>query len=110
MDNNGNYDTRTGDILDKVMIRKLLNTQAAALIRPVTDGEIKQAIFAINGDKAPEPDRYNARVFKQNWEIVGKEVIAAVKHFFVKGRMLREWNCAAISLIPKIQSPNTMKD
>lgn len=92
------------------MQRKLNASEAAKLIRPVSSAEIKKAMFSINGEKAPGPDWYNALFFQKNWELVGKDTIAAVKHFFASGRILREWNYAAISLIPKIQSPVTMKD
>lgn len=37
----------------------------ASLISPVTPEEVKVAIFAINGDKSPGPNGYNASFFQK---------------------------------------------
>lgn len=42
--------------------------------------------------------------------IVGPDVTEAVLSFFRKGKLLKAWNSTAISLIPKIDVPGTMKE
>ena len=49
---------------------------------PITDDEIRQALFSIPDDKAPRPDGYTSLFFKRAWDIIGEEVRAAVRFFF----------------------------
>lgn len=67
-------------------------------------------MFSIKASKAPGPDGFPSRFFQENWEIVGKDVVAAVTSFFRSGKLLKEWNSTAISFIPKVAYPNTMRD
>ncbi|WZZ38401.1 hypothetical protein YC2023_034660 [Brassica napus] len=67
-----------------------------------SDEEVKSTLFVMPKNKAPDPDGYSAEFFWEAWEIVGKDLTDAVKEFFVAGRMLRQFNTTAISLIPKI--------
>ena len=60
--------------------------------------------------KAPGPDGFSSGFFHANWELVGPDIIDAVKSFFQTGKILKAWNTTAISLIPKVQVPCTMKD
>lgn len=76
----------------------------------VTEAKIIQAFQGINPDKAPGPDGYNAYFFRHTWEVVGKDVIEAVKHFFKGGHMLKEINGTFLTLIPKIRGANKVKD
>lgn len=69
-----------------------------ALVRGVTDVEIKQAIFDIGNDKAPGPDGYTSGFFKKTWDIVGFDVCQAVKEFFVSGQLLKQLNHTIIAL------------
>lgn len=82
----------------------------SALIQPVSELEIKRAMDAIKGDKAPGPDGFCADFYHKNWDIVGPDVVQAVTQFFEKGYMLREWNSTAISLAPKTNAPVSIKD
>ncbi|XP_074300097.1 uncharacterized protein LOC141631307 [Silene latifolia] len=59
----------------------------AILTAPLTDEEIKQAMFSIPGNKAPGPDGYSSQFFKDSWSIVGKDVIRAVKSAFDPGKI-----------------------
>lgn len=43
--------------------------------------------------------------FKASWEIVGTDVIQAVKEFFEEGIILKQLNATLLSLIPKTSAP-----
>ncbi|CAH9093976.1 unnamed protein product, partial [Cuscuta europaea] len=75
--------------------------QALGLISPVLDIEIKNAMFDIGDDKAPGPDGFTSAFFKENWSIVGEDVVEAVRGFFESGRLLKQINHTIIALIPK---------
>ncbi|GKA16105.1 hypothetical protein Tco_0695852 [Tanacetum coccineum] len=64
----------------------------------------------MGNDKSPGPDGYTAAFFKDAWEIVGSDVVNAVKEFFVNGKLLKELNHTVIALIPKIQNPTRIND
>ncbi|GJW74463.1 RNA-directed DNA polymerase, eukaryota, reverse transcriptase zinc-binding domain protein [Tanacetum coccineum] len=76
-----------------------------AVLREVNDREIKDAMFTIGDNKAPGPDGFSAKFFKNAWHIVCKDVCRAVKEFFSNGQRLGELNATIISLVPKIESP-----
>lgn len=67
-----------------------------------SDEEISLTLMSMPKSKAPGPEGFPAEFFWDAWTVVGKDVTAAIKEFFVGGRMLRKFNATAISLIPKV--------
>ncbi|KAL2932635.1 LINE-1 reverse transcriptase-like protein [Bienertia sinuspersici] len=49
----------------------LRTDQQEDIIRAFTAQDVKEAIFSMDGDKAPGPDGFGASFFKENWNIVG---------------------------------------
>ncbi|WMV42285.1 hypothetical protein MTR67_035670 [Solanum verrucosum] len=66
-----------------------------------TEDEIKDCVMACAGDKAPGPDGYTMAFFITCWEVVKKEVVAAVQNFHDHGIFERSFNATFIALIPK---------
>lgn len=71
-----------GRLLPLLVILRLLNMphqlndqQQRHMTRPVTEEEIKSAMFSIHSDKAPGPDGFSAGFSKNNWELVGRDII-----------------------------------
>jgi hypothetical protein len=60
--------------------------------------------------KAPGPDGFPARFFQRNWDILKRDVIKAVRHFFATGLTPEGANDTSIVLIPKIDDPTELKD
>lgn len=87
---------------------KVQQNKISDLIKEVSDEEIKLAMFNIGDDKAPGPDGYTSCFFKSAWNVLGKDVISAVKEFFSSGKLLKEVNASIISLIPKVQNPQSV--
>ena len=88
----------------------LSRQQRIQLCTDVTEQEIYEALQSIGSDKAPGIDGYNALFFKHTWKIVKKDVITAVTQFFTTGKLFKPFNCTLVSLIPKVQSPKTVKE
>ena len=89
---------------------KLSNVQAASMLTPVSDIEIKLALFQMGDDKAPGPDGFTAKFFKSTWDVVGKDVCLAVREFFTSGKLLKSLNSTILALIPKSVAPSRVTD
>ncbi|GJU76117.1 reverse transcriptase domain-containing protein [Tanacetum coccineum] len=74
---------------------------AIDMIRNVTRQELKNALFSMGNDKAPGPNGYTAAFFKESWDIVADDFVAAVCEFFTNGKILKELNHTIIALILK---------
>ncbi|XP_074278426.1 uncharacterized protein LOC141602015 [Silene latifolia] len=87
----------------------LSSQQQQELITPVTDEEVKRAMFSIPGNKAPGPDGYSSQFYKDAWSIVGKEVTIAVRNVIKTGKLLKEYNATILTLIPKVEVPESVQ-
>nr|XP_027071698.1 uncharacterized protein LOC113696490 [Coffea arabica] len=83
-------------------ISNLANTQ---LIKPVTELEIKQAIFSMFPNKAPGVDGMPPLFFQTYWHIIKNDIVNAVTSFFHSGNILTAINETIISIIPKVDNP-----
>ncbi|GJR53136.1 hypothetical protein Tco_1403657 [Tanacetum coccineum] len=93
-----------------LFIKFLHESEALNMIRAVSDDEIKNALFSIDGNKAPGPDGFFAQFFQDAWTMVGSDICKAVKDFFVNGKLLKEVNATVIALVPKIATPSKVSD
>ncbi|GJY98763.1 hypothetical protein Tco_0516193 [Tanacetum coccineum] len=82
----------------------LTSEAALKMVRPISDSEIKNAMFEI------EDYGYTSRFYKSAWSIVGKEVCQAAREFFFTGKLLGEVNATIISLVPKTPTPDKVFD
>nr|GEV19289.1 hypothetical protein [Tanacetum cinerariifolium] len=92
----------TSDFCDIDLFRVRLDQSVALdMTRQVTLQEVKSALFSMGNDKSPGPDGYTAAFFKESWDIMADDFVAAVREFFANGKLLRELNHTIIALIPK---------
>ncbi|GKA12143.1 protein LAZ1 [Tanacetum coccineum] len=96
--------------ISNLFINTLLSDQAMNMVREVTSEEVKGVIFSMGNEKSPGPDGFTVVFFKEAWDIVGLDVINAVKEFFISGKLLKEINHTIIALIPKVPSPTRIND
>lgn len=72
--------------------------------------EIYNAVCNIGADKDLGLDRLTARFYQQCWDVVGKDVIKEVHHFFLTSTMRVGVNHTNICMIPKINKPKSLSD
>nr|GEZ95299.1 RNA-directed DNA polymerase, eukaryota, reverse transcriptase zinc-binding domain protein [Tanacetum cinerariifolium] len=80
------------------------------LERDVSNEEIKSAVWDCGIDKAPGQDGFTFGLYRRYWDIIGNNVVDAVKWFFLHGEILKEGNSSFINLIPKVPNANMVKD
>ncbi|XP_056850940.1 uncharacterized protein LOC130500203 [Raphanus sativus] len=79
-----------------------------SLTAPVTEWEIKLALFAMHPEKAPGPDGMTALFYQKFWDIVKDDLTLMVNKFLTEGIMPDGLNETNICLIPKTTKPNVM--
>ncbi|XP_048503085.2 uncharacterized protein LOC125498836 [Beta vulgaris subsp. vulgaris] len=82
----------------------------AILNAPYTEAEIKKALFSNPGSKAPGTDGYGTYFYRDTWEVIEEDIIAAVLDSLQSGRILKEVNTTVITLIPKNSCPKNVKE
>lgn len=82
----------------------------AMMIQILTKDQIKHVFWSIPIQKALGPYGYNSCFFRTAWNIVGEEICLAIRDFFINGKILKRINAIVISLIPKVEAPNTIQE
>ena len=80
----------------------------ADLTSPVSEWEVKLALFAMHPEKVPKPDGLTALFYQKLWDIVKDDLTRMVNEFLFEGIMTNGLNDANIYLIPKKDNPNEM--
>ncbi|WJX92273.1 hypothetical protein P8452_73938 [Trifolium repens] len=80
------------------------------LTAPILKEEIHAALMDMHPDKSPGPDGFNPAFYQHFWHLCGDDIFAAVKSWLARGFFPTSLNETNICLIPKCDSPNTMKD
>ena len=87
--------------LQPLNIPTLTNEQHFSLNKPISDFEIKCAVFQLGAHKAPSLDGIPAFFFQAFWDNVKENVTRAVQAFFHSGSLFKPLNHPYIVLIPK---------
>ncbi|XP_019167808.1 PREDICTED: uncharacterized protein LOC109163513 [Ipomoea nil] len=82
----------------------------AKLLRPVSEEEVRRAVFQIHPDKSPGPDGLGPGFFQHYWDIVGKDVTMFCHGFIEMAKLPEKASDTFIVLVPKKPSPESMAD
>ncbi|KAK1313493.1 hypothetical protein QJS10_CPA06g01305 [Acorus calamus] len=80
------------------------------LSAPLSDIEIKKALFSAKPLSSPGLDDFPARFFQQHWAIVKEDFILAIRYVFTTGYLLQQVNHSYISLIPKSKNADCFEN
>ncbi|XP_074315716.1 uncharacterized protein LOC141651925 [Silene latifolia] len=84
--------------------------KCGSLIQPVRVPEILDALKSIDRNKSPSIDGYSSGFFLDAWNVVGKDFKNAVLVFFQICSMPKVDNSTLLVLVPKMETPLTVKD
>ena len=88
----------------------LASCQQQQLILPFSEDEVIATVRGLNNEGAPGPDGIPVFFYKDCWDTVGHEVMAALEDFRA-GRCHMDWlNRAYIVLLPKVQGAEQIGD
>ncbi|GLT97187.1 hypothetical protein SLE2022_147640 [Rubroshorea leprosula] len=74
-----------------------------------SDKEIHDALFSLKPFKAPGPDGLHPMFFQKMWPVVAEILCSDIKNAFCLSSIPEGWNDCLISLIPKINNPETVQ-
>lgn len=79
-----------------------------SLDQEFTEIEVKEALFQMHPMKSPGPEGLPPFFYHKFWDIVGRDVTAAILSFMSSGRLLWKVNYMYVTLIPKQKQPIEM--
>nr|GEV13155.1 RNA-directed DNA polymerase, eukaryota, reverse transcriptase zinc-binding domain protein [Tanacetum cinerariifolium] len=97
-------------LLERDFVKRISLEQNENLEREVFDVEIKRAVWDCGIDKAPRLDGFTFGFYRRYWDIIGNDVVDAVKWFLLHGEIPQRGNSSFITLIPKVPNANMVKD
>ncbi|CAL1378706.1 unnamed protein product [Linum trigynum] len=89
--------------------RKVTEEMNAQLTAAVLPAEVRSTVFSMGSRQAPGSDGFTGKFFKSFWDIVGGSVVEAVCSFFQTNRLLRSFNHTWLTLIPKVDNVETIR-
>jgi len=103
-------DDRLSVKLHNACFNKITEEDNIWLVGRISDEEVKEAVWSCGSDKSPRPDGFNFSFIKLCWEEMKADIITAVHNFEDEGRWPRGTNASFISLIPKVENPQSLNE
>ncbi|KAL9665225.1 hypothetical protein QQ045_020638 [Rhodiola kirilowii] len=82
----------------------------SALLKDISEEEVKMAVFSLGSLKAPGVDGFPAIFYQKHWDLIKSSVIKEVKDFWACGMLDKEINRTLIVLIPKKKDAIRVED
>jgi hypothetical protein len=79
------------------------------LTRPFTEEEVRKCVFDMKENTAPDPNGFSVTFYKKCWATIKTELMGMVNEFFMGNLDIARLNYGVITLIPKVQDANTVK-
>jgi len=96
--------------ISNLHFRTLSVGEEGSLIKPFSEGEVKEAIWDCDSFKSPAPDGVNIGFIKEFWTEVKDDVMRFVSEFHINGKLAKGINATFIVLIPKVDNPPRLND
>ncbi|GJZ85907.1 RNA-directed DNA polymerase, eukaryota [Tanacetum coccineum] len=92
------------------LFKQLSNDEVRFLDYPFTILEIKDAVWDCGCEKAPGPDGFTFKFFKNHWDTLENDVVSFVKNFENSFYIPKGCNSSFIILVPKLEDPLVIGD
>ena len=92
-------------LIDRALTCKITSDINQVLDAVPSETEVRDAIFAINPDKAPGPDGFSAGFYQSFWSTLGPDIYREIRNFFESNMMEERINETHICLLPKGTAP-----
>lgn len=83
---------------------------SAKLVSPIKAQEIYAALITLPNDKVSGPDGFTKEFYVAAWGVIGQDFITAIQSFFLYGFLPSGINATNLTIIPKIENAEKMKD
>ena len=87
-----------------------VNFDFSILILPISNEEVDRIVKLMPSDKAPGPDGFNGCFHKKCWPIIKQTFYDLCTKFYNDNLNLERINSSFITLVPKINNPETVND
>lgn len=75
------------------------------LLKEVQDYEVRNVVFSLGANKAPDPDGLSGMFYQKSWNVIVNDITKMVRNFFKYGTLPEKINETHIILVPKIPHP-----
>lgn len=89
--------------------KKLDEADNKILCQPFSDTEIKSALFQMEKNKAPGPDKISIEFYQCCWDIVKHDIVALFNDFHDGRSDISRLNYGIITLLPKIKDASKIQ-
>jgi len=96
--------------VDDMNFQRLSVLEGNTLIYPLTETEVKDAVWDCDEYKSPGPDGIPMGFIKDFWSELKGDIMRFVLEFHRNGRLSKGINSTFIALIPKIDNPHRLND
>lgn len=80
---------------------KITTSHNEKLLKPISEIEVRNALFQMHPDKSPGPDGMTPGIFQKHGSVVGADIVALVSNFFKEGKIIQGLDDTNVVLIPK---------
>lgn len=91
--------------LNSSSFKTISEREANELIKPFSEEEIRTAAFSMEATKSPGLDGFSVSFYQKFWEVVNRDVVAAVNEFGNNPWAVKHFNATFLFLIPKKEIP-----
>lgn len=95
--------------LNNLVFNSTGEEEATWLEREFEEAEVREAVFNLEGDKAPGPDGFRLFFVQRFWSDL-KEDFMEFLEFYTRGRLSKNLCASFITLIPKKEGAAQLKD
>ena len=100
----------TGDELCGLLTYRRPGGVCAQLAAPISGREIYDALLSLPNNKVSGPDGYTKEFYDAAGPVIGRDFITVIQSFFLFGFFPTGINATSLTLIPKTESAEKMKD